>query len=365
MEMKKGIAEQLGRQSVSKQTNLHSTYAGQQRSSRSSWLDVLKGLAMLGVILVHFNNAWSSPISFASKISAIGARCPQLFFIISAYLTWATISRRNVRWTDFYKKRFIRIAPIFYVALVLAALIPVLMSVSIGNWISHFLFINGLVPEWTNSIMGLEWYIADLTLFYMLVPLLQKIIRGLKSSLVAFVVSAVLSSASLVTYNMIGPSETLSTQMYFETFFILHQLPVMILGIILYYLIREIDGKGVRKVLAETGVVVAIIGMIFIALHLNKRYVTSSLIAGLTFAWLFLAFWSVRSVLEHRAMKPLGFIGAHSFGIYCFHQIIINCVLKVVPHNGAGLWISRLLLVIMISIGIGFGAEKAQETIIR
>lgn len=153
---------------------------------------------MLGVILVHFNNAWSSPVLIISKASAIGARCPQLFFIISAYLTWYSLSKHGVKWSEFYRKRFIRIAPIFYVALVLAALVPELKSVSICNWISHFLFLNGLNPLWTNSIMGMDWYIADLALFYMLVPLLRKMMNNLRSSLIAFIGSAVISSFILI-----------------------------------------------------------------------------------------------------------------------------------------------------------------------
>lgn len=231
-----------------------------QTHSRDPWLDVLKALAMLGVILVHFNNAWSSPISIISKASAIGARCPQLFFIISAYLTWTYLSRREIRWAEFYKKRWKRIVPIFCVAIICSTLLPSfrMFDVSIGNWISHFLFLNGLVPAWTNSIMGMEWYIADLALFYILVPLLWKLIRGLKCSLIAFAVSTVLSSVSLVIYNFVGGSNVQSVQMYFETFFILHQLPVMILGIVLYYLIQE--GKTGWKALLRGGAAVAVWG---------------------------------------------------------------------------------------------------------
>ena len=320
---------------------------------------------MLGVILVHFNNAWSSPLSIVSKVSAIGARCPQLFFIISAYLTWASLSRREVKWSEFYRKRFIRIAPIFYVAIILSAIIPELKSVSIANWISHFLFLNGLNPLWTNSIMGMEWYIADLALFYMLVPLLWRLIRDLRSSLILFIGSAVLSSFSLIIYNAAGGSADQAVQMYFETFFIIHQLPIMILGIVLYYLIREIGGRNVWKLLAGAGTVVAVIGIVFIALHLNKRYMTSSLIAGLAFAWIFLVAWVLKDVFERNIWKPLAFIGIHSFGIYCFHQIVINCVLRVVPHSGAVIWVVSLLLVIIASIMIGYGAEKAQEKLIR
>ena len=107
--------------------------------------------------------------------------------------------------------------------------------------------------------MGVEWYIADLALFYMLTPLLWRLIRNLRSSLVAFVVSAFLSSACLIIYNAYGGSDVQAVKMYFETFFILHQIPVMILGIVLFYLIQEIEGKSTWKVLAGAGVVVSMV----------------------------------------------------------------------------------------------------------
>ena len=92
---------------------------------------------------------------------------------------------------------------------------------------------------------------------------------------------------------------------------------------------------------------------------------TSTLIAGLAFSWLFLLAYAVRHVFEKKMWKPLAFIGIHSFGIYCFHQIVINCVLRVVPHSGAVIWVVSLLLVIVTSFMIGSGAEKAQEKLIR
>ena len=76
--------------------------------NRLNWVGFLKGLAILGVILVHFNGAIESPSTIVSALSAIGARCPQLFFIISAYLTWNSISKKdNLNAKEFLKKRFV------------------------------------------------------------------------------------------------------------------------------------------------------------------------------------------------------------------------------------------------------------------
>ena len=165
-------------------TNNHTDSHSLIYSQRLQWLDILKALAMIGVILVHFNNIWPSPINILSKLNAVGAKCPQLFFIISAYLTWTALEKNGTNWKKFYIKRFIRIAPLFYIAIILNSIIPrfKMPDISLWNWLSHIFFLNGINPLWANTIMGIEWYIADLAIFYMLTPLLWKIANNLKHS---------------------------------------------------------------------------------------------------------------------------------------------------------------------------------------
>lgn len=212
---------------------------------RLQWLDILKALAMIGVILVHFNNIWTSPISILSKINAIGAKCPQLFFIISAYLTWSGLERNGINWKQFYKKRLIRIAPLFYIAMIVNCIIPKfkMLTISPCNWLSHIFFLNGINPLWINSIMGIEWYIADLALFFIFTPLLWKITSNIKRCLYILCCSVIISSLTLVLYNTFGKSENLLIQMYFDTFFFIHQLPVIMMGIILFHMIKNLNSK--------------------------------------------------------------------------------------------------------------------------
>ena len=263
--------------------------------TREYYIDVLKGVAMLAVVLVHFNNGWCSPNLLLNKVSAVGAKCPQLFFIISAYLTWASLDRHPVSYSSFLKKRYSRMAPLFYVAVVVAVLIPTfrLFDISIGNYVSHALFVNGLNPLWYNSIIGVEWYIADLALFYIMTPILWKMITGLKPGIIFLCLSIALSSASLVISNSIF-SEQIAVNGQFETYFhtglIIHQLPIMTIGVILYYVVKKIKVGQLNcwKVLAESGVVTVLFSGVFLVLHMDKKYMTNSLIAGLIFGCLFL-----------------------------------------------------------------------------
>ena len=336
---------------------------------RHQWLDILKAAAMIGVILVHFNNIWPSPIDVFSKINEAGAKCPQLLFIVSAYLTWAGLERNGTNWKNFYKKRFIRIAPLFYSAIILSSIMPrfKMLDISPWNWLSHIFFLNGVNPLWANSIMGIEWYIADLALFYMLTPLLRKIASNLRRSLILLCCSAALSSLTLIIYNKFLASDDPQTQMYFTTFFFIHQLPVMMMGISLFYLTKGNDGTRTRKYLGVLGAIVVFTALIFVVLHLDKRVLTNSFVAGLFFSWIFLLAWSVRSFFEKgkSTFKALSFIGVHSFGIYCFHQTVINCALTVTSQGGFFVWALTLGSVVLLSILVGYLMESAQKNLTK
>lgn len=342
-------------------------------AAREYYIDVLKGMAMLAVILVHFNNAWNAPIGILNKASAIGARCPQLFFIISAYLTWTALDKRPVGHIEFLKKRYKRMAPLYCVSLVTAVLIPTfkVFNISLGNYISHIVFLNGLNPKWCNGIIGVEWYIANLALFYLMVPCLRKLITNLNTAVIAFLASAVISSGVLVIVNHVFSAqmaENNAYEAYFHTSFIVYQIPVLIVGIILYYLIKEIAEGKISRCLAVDifGLAAMATSIGFVVLHLNKRYMTSSLIAGLLFGLLFLLCSGIdNKFFAGRVFKPFIFVGKHSYGIYCFHQIVINCIMRYAFNKENLLqWGMAYLAIATISCLVGYATEKAEKQLV-
>lgn len=308
---------------------------------RLVYLDFLKGIALAGVILVHFVQIWGSPSRILSIIGYGGARCPQIFFIVSAYLTWFSLSKQQGLnrgfLINFYKKRFVKLAPMYYIGLLLATFIPI---VKITDWnildfSTHLTFTNGLFPDLINK-WNVEWYIADLVLFYLLAPIFYRFAHNLKSSLWTLLGITVLNMGFTVFTNdffssSIGVNE--NNEMFFHTFCIINQLPVLMMGVVLFYLIKWIKEKEIRvwKVLSCLAIVILLILGLFVVLHLNKRLMTSSFIAGLIFSWLFVALsadnqlfnrggWCCKRLIINILCK----LGVHSYGIYCLHYILIK-----------------------------------------
>ena len=51
------------------------------KDNRLYFIDFLKGIAMLGVILVHLNAVFNSPISALSKAASLGAAARSCFLL--------------------------------------------------------------------------------------------------------------------------------------------------------------------------------------------------------------------------------------------------------------------------------------------
>ena len=217
----------------------------------------------------------------------------------------------------------------------------------------------------------MEWYIADLALFYLIVPCLRKLITNLKTAIIAFLASAALSSGVLVIVNSVFSvqmAEKNAYEAYFHTGFIVYQIPVLIVGIVLYYLIKEIAEGRISRYLAVDifGLAAMATSIGFVILHLNKRYMTSSVIAGLLFGVLFLLCSGIdNKFFAGRVFKPFIFVGKHSYGIYCFHQIVINCVMRSAFNKENLLqWGIAYLVIATISCLIGYALEKAEKRLI-
>lgn len=329
--------------------------------SRLLFIDNLKGLAIIGVILVHFSSQWSSHSDKLDVISSFGARCPQLFFIISSFLTWKSLNKMKVLDTfAFWRSRFLKLAPLYYITLVLSCLMldQRAADIDLFNVLAHLFFLNGLFPTYINSIMGVEWYIADLALFYIMVPFLYKYIRSAKSSIIALAATFIVNICFTIITNYCLSSEIqdeIVLEMFFHTFCIINQLPILMMGIVLYYIIEIIDQKRMlrKKILIAYGFFVLIFLLIFMLFRLNKVWITSSFIAGLFLSWLFIFSHSIDKFNYDGFISKLG---KHSYGIYCVHILIISIVIDLLhthQYNNIFIWLFVVLCVIIVSYVIG------------
>ncbi|HEV2645359.1 MAG TPA: acyltransferase [Acidobacteriaceae bacterium] len=196
------------------------------------YLDSLRGLAILGVLLVHagFSVVDIQHVPLA-QILFIGQRGVQLFYLVSAFTLFYTLDtqRRDEHpKRNFYLRRFFRIAPLFYLDLIFKAWV-LGRGMSLPLYLSAVVFLNG----WSHTAINIVpagWSIAVEVTFYAFVPFLFTWIRNLRQALVGLVVATAVSVPLCYGLAKHVPGD-FYTFLWFPA-----EAPVFMMGIVAYFL---------------------------------------------------------------------------------------------------------------------------------
>jgi peptidoglycan/LPS O-acetylase OafA/YrhL len=307
-----------------------------------AFIDALRGMAILGVILVHSSQSVPPTNATLLWVMREGARGVQLFFVASALtlcMSWTTRSAyENFPVRNFYIRRFFRIAPMFYIAILayvcMNGFSPSYWSPNGIEW--WFVpvtaaFLHGFHPETITSVVPGGWSIAVEMSFYIILPFLLPQIKSIKTCSFCFVISIVLSGLNLLLVPRIF-SYPESQQYLLKNFYYLNffgQLPVFILGVFCYLILCE--KYPLKQIVIFGGTVFAILLLAFLypVFNLPDHFIADKLFklphhfiaAGLfsVFA-LLLANWPIRLSVNRITI----ILGKLSFSMYLTHFAILK-----------------------------------------
>jgi peptidoglycan/LPS O-acetylase OafA/YrhL len=142
-------------------------------------LDGLRAIAAFGVVWIHVWSYMGNPsLSIGGldiyKILSIVGNGVDLFFVISGFCMYMMYGRIPFSWEgflDFIKKRWLRIAPAYYFAVVVYAVILLIINPGftfVKTVLLHFLFLQNF--NFTQEISGPFWSLATEWFFYFLLP---------------------------------------------------------------------------------------------------------------------------------------------------------------------------------------------------
>src|SRR5579872_549875 len=174
-------------------------------TERNQSLDLLRGVAILLVLLVHCAQMTTSIIpgleSFALKYAELGV---QLFFIVSGYTMMLTYGDRVdfAAISSFYIRRAFRIVPLFWVAIVFYVVITkgegvkfwAPDGISAKDVLLTALFLHWCSPTALNSVVPGGWSIAVEMQFYLLFPLLIYLFRRRNGPIFCYALIALFSA---------------------------------------------------------------------------------------------------------------------------------------------------------------------------
>ena len=162
-------------------------------------LDELRILAALMVLAVHTGQKVG-----LGDAAAVGAQGVQLFFVLSGYLAAASLSRHPEPW-PYYKRRLLRIVPLYWLVLVLRWLFDAVRYLAAGTgaarlfgpggacgpgYLRYFAFLQMWLPSdnwmlWNNR--NVLWTMSAFAFFYLLAPWLYRICKHFWSALALLV----------------------------------------------------------------------------------------------------------------------------------------------------------------------------------
>ena len=317
-------------------------------------MELIRVLAVTGVFLFHL---WSViPLSgqdgalgwvlfYAARFGNLGV---PLFNMVTGFVLALPYlgpeHRPAPAYGDFLRRRFLRICPNYYVALVLWTLVLLAYGVgaqreSLGSaFLAHLLFLHTLSPSLFFSIVPAYWWLGLLAQFYFFFPILLRLFQRIGSGTAALFVCAAswLLWAALVGFSHARPGSAWATLSYMWYFNLPARLPEFALG--MWIAAAWNPGRSARPAGVSNVFDVASLAApfrVFVAVALAYALVsfTSHIPAATPWghvhatAWcLLLVVGIMLSPLAARAVSLPGLlsIATASYSIYLLHQPILH-----------------------------------------
>ncbi len=317
------------------------------KAAHLQYVDALRGWAILGVIIVHCFGSVTGLDPLLSNLAKRGANGVQLFFVMSAFTLFLSFRAHGsaelnpVR--NFFIRRFFRIAPMFYLAILFypwwygtGASFYAPEGLNAFQIVSTALFLHGWNPSTINAVVPGDWSIAAEMVFYVFVPILFLLARTPIRALLIFAGSLALS----LVFHIFRVSQRLYPDYAgqpildeFSFFWLPSQLPAFCLGIILYWLVqidRSADdetlpmGKLTSKssagmLLAGLGITLCLSNTVFVPEHVSMS------IAFCIGAW-GLSRYPAKLLVN----KPICYLGRLSYSAYIVHFAILDVLKQLV-----------------------------------
>jgi peptidoglycan/LPS O-acetylase OafA/YrhL len=312
-------------------------------SVKLTYINALRGWAILGVLLVH-NGMYGTDLSHFAQVLVTfvdqGSRGVQLFFVASAFTLFLSMSRRKEEkhpTRNFFLRRFFRIAPMYWLGIAFFSywhLATGTQPVSIANVLANVTFLHGLNPYWINSLVPGGWSITVEMGFYCLAPFLFARLKTVDQA-VRFIAWGIVANWALTL--VLTPLHPISEYWIWVSYLFLYfpsQLPIFGFGILLYLVLaRSNESKTLRP---STWFLVAGTALLVLMawLPVGGETMTGVARGGLHY-WFGAAFFVLALALSKHAPRLLvnpiiNYIGEISFSLYLVHF----AVLFALNHTG-------------------------------
>jgi peptidoglycan/LPS O-acetylase OafA/YrhL len=329
----------------------YNNFMQHHQPDKLDWINLGRGIAILMVIFCHTGGHAITHSFLARHFTDNGGLGVQLFFLLSSYtLVNSHLNRQKLGQSSskrvFYLRRFFRIAPLYYLAALVYAVVayycPHLYggTLNISNVLANVFFVNSFYFPAINYLPPGGWSIGAEMFFYLLFPFIMAYVHNLKRAfyvMILLMAMVFVLDTSLYYYINHYTSKSWaeikgkSLYMWFP-----NQFPVFGIGIFGYYWISKYQNilspqQGRRIML---GAILAFIGFCFFPFStaLPNAYFRYEYV----FSLVLLVFMLGMSLYQPKFLGRIQLmkLGEYSFSVYLSHFLVINLYYFIIETLG-------------------------------
>lgn len=325
-------------------------------------MEGLRGIAVFLVFLVHFRSSiqpWlfsdSPTATINNALAMVGNTGVDLFFVLSGYLIYASLIKRQQAYMGFIGRRIRRIYPTFFVIFMvylgLSILFPAESKIPSGvtaatlYFIQNLIFLPGLLP--IEPMITVAWSLSYEVFYYLIMPLIVVTI-GLRGKTpqwrIGFfsMVGLVLTAVCIIWQ---GPLK----------------LAMFIAGILLHELLESYRERTPAAWLGLLGLVMGTCAPLLPLTGMLGNAIRFTLI----FSGFLLVCWhcfsQTKSWLKQAlSWTPLRWLGNMSYSYYLIHGLALHAGFmllgKLLPATPTAGWFFWLILPLMFGLTLVVGA---------
>lgn len=291
-------------------------------TKKYAYIDAMRGMAILMVILVHTSQSIADKTSFVAN-AALGQFGVQLFFVASALTLCMSYEQRlndKHRLVAFLLRRWFRIAPLYFIGILLYLLVSAYRELYLGvfydffqnytlpNIVFNILLLHGLIPAANNNVVPGGWSIGTEVLFYLIFPALYWWLDSLGRVLLVWSLYMAML-LMLATFGFLYVSNN-----SFAYFNILVQFPVFLSGFLFYRLRHNVWHRLLVPV-----ILLSLLGFLVSWYYWRLqpvRFLLLPALSGLLFCFVGLYLARLSNI-----PRLISEIGRRSYSMYIFHFV--------------------------------------------
>jgi peptidoglycan/LPS O-acetylase OafA/YrhL len=333
-----------------------STQSPSPRSDgHEQYLDLLRGVAIIETMLVHFANGWTFSPSADPTLRPLlnsGQHGVRLFFFLSAFTLALSWNRKAQTTAQFFVRRFFRIVPLYWAAILVSLVVS---GFGPRNWLGthktlsgYDIGLNALLLHWSwpwafNSVVPGGWSLAVEATFYACFPLLIRYTsKRLTNTILLLGLTLVLGR--LLTVLLVAHPLTDDGYLW-DNFMFMYppaQFPFFIFGLLAF----QMAPRLARELSVVSSYVLLVLSLAALTLYglgeLEKMGLPFPFhgVYGLALPFITLTIclpgvvahasssWAARQLI----FAPLASLGKSCYSIYLFHFFIIDWLHDKNPH---------------------------------